>query len=400
MRVIFNLINTAIIIFLFSTNIYGLGNVTLSKDNAQTVYMNFYNEKIQVAYDDGILISSSPEINESAIKDYYSKMESTPYQSLLQNLTQYQKKFRLNDWLFYELVRTTLNKIYVDKSDAHKELTSWFLLSKAGYNTRITYLGHYIFVYVQTDENIFETPLIEVNQKTFINLSSIHNNIDTKGTLLNMIPFAPNKNGKQFSFDLSQLPLFQPIEKNRKLMFQWRGNKYVVDITFDRNLVMVMENYPIFEEAKYIQTPLSSSAIKSIIPQLRKILKNKTEKEAIEILAAFTRSSFRYKDDYDYFGRNKPMIGDEVFYYPYSDCEDRSALFYALVKELLQLPMIVIAYDDHLTIAVATHASIGNAISYRNKKYYICDPTGPNNSVEIGKAPKGYENRHFDILAN
>lgn len=386
--------------FLFSTNIYGLEKIEQFENNERTVNMNFYNEKIQIAYNDRILITPPSSINELTIKDFYTKMESTPYQSLLQNLTQYQNKFLLNDWLFYELVRTTLNKIYIDKSDAQKELVSWFLLTKAGYDTRITYIGSYVFVYVQSDEHIFETPLIEVNQQTFINLSSIHNNINTKGTLLNMIPFAPNKNGKQFSFDLSQLPKFQPIEKNRKLEFEWRGNEFFLNIKFDRNLVDIMENYPIFAEAKYIKTPLSSSALRSILPQLQKIIKDKTEKEAIEIIAAFTRSSFRYKDDNDYFGKNKPMIGDEVFYYPYSDCEDRSALFYALVNELLHLPMIVIAYDDHLTIGVATTQSIGNAIRYRNKKYYICDPTGPNNSVEIGKAPKGYENRRFDILAN
>jgi hypothetical protein len=134
------------------------------------------------------------------------------------------------------------------------------------------------------------------------------------------------------------------------------------------------------------------------LPQFQEILKNKTEKEALEILASFTRSAFQYKNDNDYFGKNKPMIGDEVFYYPYSDCEDRSALFYYLVNELLRLPMIVIAYDDHLTIAVATSRSLGDAIYFKNKKYYICDPTGPSNSEKIGKAPVGYTHQKFEIL--
>jgi len=92
------------------------------------------------------------------------------------------------------------------------------------------------------------------------------------------------------------------------------------------------------------------------------------------------------------------MIGDELFHYPYSDCEDRSALFYYLVDELLHLPMIVVAYEDHLTIAVATTKSIGKPIYFENKNYFICDPTGPNNSEEIGHAPIGYRNKAFEIL--
>jgi hypothetical protein len=159
-----------------------------------------------------------------------------------------------------------------------------------------------------------------------------------------------------------------------------------------------MEHSPLFEEAKYNQTPLSNSASNSLLPQFKEIFKFKTEIEALEIIAIFTRSAFRYKDDQDYFGRNKPMIGDELFHYPYSDCEDQSALFYYLVDELLQLPMIVIAYYDHLTIAVAITKSIGKPIRFENRKYLICDPTEPHNPEKIENAPNGYRNRSFEVL--
>ena len=118
----------------------------------------------------------------------------------------------------------------------------------------------------------------------------------------------------------------------------------------------------------------------------------------LEIITAFTRSAFNYKTDENHFGRSKPMIREEVFYYPYSDCEDRVAVFFGLVKELLNLPMLVIAFPDHLTIGVALDQPIGPAIRHKGKKYYICDPTGPNNSYEIGRIPKGYERKSFEIL--
>lgn len=389
--------STLMIVFLFSSLI-SFGKKGSELDHQKSIHFNFYNESVQLIFNDQILIEGSFEANENSISEFYTQMESTPYQSLLDSLKAYQNKFQLNDWLFYELIRASMQQAYEGKSDLQKELTNWFFLTKAGYDTRLTYLGDYVFVYVHSNENIFETPLIEVDGKTFINLSNIHRKVETNGIYLNIHSLEPNENGKSFSFELNQLPNFKPVEKNRKLRFKWRNQEFNLNIKFDLNLINIMEHYPLFEEAKYIQTPLSNSAATSLLPQFKKILKFKTEIEALEIIAIFTRSAFRYKDDQDYFGRNKPMIGDELFHYPYSDCEDRSALFYYLVDKLLRLPMIVIAYDDHLTIAVATTRSIGKPIRFENRKYFICDPTGPYNSEKIGNAPIGYRNRSFEIL--
>ncbi len=389
--------STLMVVFLFSSLI-SFGKQRLESDHQKSIHFNFYNESIQLTFNNQILIEGSFQADESSISDFYTQMEPTPYQSLLDSLKAYQVKFQLNDWLFYELIQSSLKEIYREKSDLQKELTSWFLLTKAGYNTRLTFIGNYIFVNVHSKDDIFETPIFEIDNKTFINLSSIYLKINAKKTYLNVHSLVPNPDGKIFSFDLRQLPKLKPTVKKRNLRFKWEGREYNLDIKFDLNLIKIMEHYPLFDEAKYIQTPLSELAASSLLPQLKNIIKNKSEKNALKIIASFTRSAFRYQDDQDYFGRNKPMIGDELFHYPYSDCEDRSALFYYLVNELLRLPMIVIAYDDHLTIAVATTKPIGKPIRYKNRNYFICDPTGPHNSEKIGDAPIGYKNRSFEIL--
>ena len=363
-----------------------------------SVSLDFYNEKINVGYYSNMVIPFDGLVNERLMVQYFNQMEKTMYKTLLSDLKFHKNRLALNDWLFYELIQEAVNKIYVGKSDQHKTLSCWFLLTKSGYNTRLTYLKNEIFLYAYSLDEIFETPMIEDKGKIFINLSTIHNSTNTKGIVLNMVSFIANPNGQPFSFDLTRLPKLIPSEKNKILKFTSLNNHYEVSVRFDHNLIRMMENYPIFEELKYIQTPLSNLAAKSLLPQLKKLLHNKSEKEALEVLVSFTRSAFSYKDDHDHFGKNKPMIGDELFYYPYSDCEDRSALFYFLVKELLHLPMIVIAYEDHLTIAVASSTIKGNPISYMGKNYFICDPTGPYNSSEVGKAPIGYENKKFEIL--
>ena len=92
------------------------------------------------------------------------------------------------------------------------------------------------------------------------------------------------------------------------------------------------------------------------------------------------------------------MVAEEVFLYPYSDCEDRSALFIRLAEELLGLPMIVLAYPDHLTVGVALPQTKSGFVRYNSKAYYVCDPTGPVNSDAVGKIPEGYEDTPYEII--
>lgn len=159
-----------------------------------------------------------------------------------------------------------------------------------------------------------------------------------------------------------------------------------------------MAEYPLIDEAEYLDIPFSATLSASLFPQLEQLLAGKSEWEKAELLAAFTRSSFAYKEDKEYFGYSKPMAAEEVFLYPYSDCEDRSALYIRLAEELLGLPMIALAYPDHLTVGIALPRTKNGFVRYKGEAYYICDPTGPANSAEVGVVPAGYENAPFEVI--
>ena len=61
--------------------------------------------------------------------------------------------------------------------------------------------------------------------------------------------------------------------------------------------------------------------------------------------------------------------------------------------------MVVVAYHDHLTIGVAIPGYRGSAVKHKGREFFICDPTGPVNSSEIGFIPEGYENESFEIIS-
>jgi len=366
----------------------------------ETLTIPFYSEVLNIQYPLDIKQEFTKKLEETSIVNFYEQLEDTNYEPLLASITKYQSKLRLNDWLVYELTQKIIEEVYINNTRKEKVLANWFLLSKLGYDTRLAFLKNEVFIYVRSIDDIYETPLIEDGGNRFVGLPEMQYKRKSKNKAVYLLNFLPAPNGKDFTFSLADLPYLKADKIQKKFKFDWEETSYEIAIQCDKTLVEVMKKYPVIGETDYIETPFSGTLKKSLLPQIQAIITGKSTKETLEILTTFTRSAFKYREDESYFGKSKPMIRDEVFFYPYSDCEDRSALFYGLVDELLGLPMILVAFPDHLTVAVALEEPIGPSIRYKGKKFYICDPTGPSNSSEIGKVPKGYEKQSFEILAD
>lgn len=82
------------------------------------------------------------------------------------------------------------------------------------------------------------------------------------------------------------------------------------------------------------------------------------------------------------------MTPEEALYYEYTDCEDRSALFYYLVKELLDLPMVILKYPNHVNIAVKIDNVPGQSVIYEGNKYYVCEPSNTRDNTDVGFSEK------------
>ncbi len=363
----------------------------------ETLSISFYSEKIQLDYDPDFIIQQKAAVDEYHIVNYYKALKQTHYQPLLSQLKKHKADYQLNDWLYFELLQKSVSELFRSHGALQRNLVNWFLLAESGFDVRLTYLQQEIYLYIYTEEELYEVPLIEDGGRTFASLSGLLGE-QAEGQALYLLNFVPNPKGKSFSFYLTQLPKLHPEIEEKIFQINFEDTTYQLKINSDRTIIKLMQNYPLIKEEEYLKTPFSQAVAQSLLPQLQDIIRGRKEEEALKLLIAFTRSSFQYKEDKLHFGYSKPMIAEEVFYYPFSDCEDRSALFFGLVKELLDLPMVIIAFEDHLTIGVALKNIEGEGIRYQGRKYYICDPTGPVNSTRIGQFPKGYEIKPFEII--
>jgi len=369
---------------------------SLALAEVRTAELSFYTEKIRINYNTDLLQIAKPAVDGASIKKYYTTLQKTAHQLLLTELKTQRDALKLNDWMYYELTKSAAEQIYTGRSNPEKNLLIWFCLSESGFDTRVTFREQRVFVCVYTQDEIYEAPLIEDKGRTFVNLSNSNTKADEEGVFL--LDFAAKPNGRPFVFRLGVLPGIKPLVEKKSLSFAYNGQSYNLEVNIDRNLVRMLERHPLIDEREYLKAPMSEVLRSSLLPQLTQLIKGKSGFEALELLTVFTRSCFKYKEDKEYFGKSKPMIPDELFHYAYSDCEDRSALYFALVKELLGWPMLIIGFPDHLTIAVSIPEFEGDGIEYQGRKYYFCDPTGPANSAEIGRLPEEFIGLEYEIL--
>ena len=112
----------------------------------------------------------------------------------------------------------------------------------------------------------------------------------------------------------------------------------------------------------------------------------------------FPRNAFLYEDDEQIFGKEKRLTPEQTLFSEYSDCDDRAALFFYLVKEIYNLPMIALLYPTHITMAVQFDKAAGKPIIYNGKKYYVCEPTPQGQNLKVGEISTKYKNAKFEVV--
>jgi hypothetical protein len=377
--------------------------LSIVQTKAATVELDFYSETIRLDYNLGMLnkgdirLGYADKNGKLQIQGYYEQQRSSgAYLTLLNELRRAKQEYVLNDWLFYQLTAKAIEKIGKSKSKQHRVFMRWFILNIAGFDCRMTYSNSRTYINIYTEDELFAIPMIQEGDRMFANLSEKEYPGQSSEDLY-IVSYVPNPGGRSFKFGMEKLPNFSSEKINKTIDFQADSIKYTVKIAYDATVVKLMKDYPYMADEEYFRVPISNTLKASLLPALQKIIRGKSQNEALSILASFTRNGFGYKLDEDQFGVSHPMIPEELFWYPYSDCEDRCALFYALTKELLGLDMAVLIFDDHVSMAVAAEME-GDLIRFEGKRYFVVDPTGPSNSDVIGWFPNGYAGREIEVL--
>ncbi len=371
--------------------------VVEANDHVRYVEVGLASAVLHVGCHADMSLPARAEATEAGIHDFFYALLDARYQMLLGDLERKKDSLQLNDWMYYYLLRGTVDALWPWAEPLSRELAAWFLMSMSGFDTRLAFDEQGAELYLWVEETLYDLPMLRLYGRTYYHIPvPLRYPILTQSRYVH--PLAPMPGGRALSLDWAQKPLLPAQPQARKVSFRTRDSLYVLSVLTDASWVQLLAQQPIREEVAYFSTPMSPVLYQSLMPQLKHIVQGKDLRAQLEILLAITRSAFVYQEDEACRGRNWPMAPDEVFFYPCSDCEDRAVLFYQLVKELLELPMVVLSFSDHVTIGVATPWPCRDYATWQGRPYCICDPTGPAQSTQMGLWPSGYENRPFQVM--
>jgi hypothetical protein len=122
------------------------------------------------------------------------------------------------------------------------------------------------------------------------------------------------------------------------------------------------------------------------------------QKEGVEYLMDFTRYAFSYENDQENYGKEKRLSPELTLLSDHSDCDDRVGLFFYLVKEIYNLPMITLLYPTHVTIAISFDKPIGRPVVYKGRKYSVCEPTPQYESLSLGQISSELRKMPYQVV--
>ncbi len=362
---------------------------SFGQKNAASVQFDFYGETIDLPFDNSSFSDFDGPLSDQSLQSFYKDISATGYIPVIKSLLVYKQKLKLDDWLYYQLIRKTAQQIS-PKAENYPRYTlyKWFFLTQSGYDATLKTNGEKLLFYVQTDENIYNIPFYMKNGKQYVclNYHDYGSNIDFEIEKFSVEALSVSGSRKPFTYKVTRLPGFHPADYQEKdLRFNYNENDYHFKVKLNPQIKTIFANYPVVDYESYFNIPMSKETYGSLIPLLKKNLKGMNTKNGVDYLVHFTRNAFRFKPDVAVFGAEKRLSPEQTLLFEQSDCEDRAALLFFLVKEIYDLPMIVLTFPEHVTIAVKFNKPVGTPIIYNGMKYSVCEPTPQKQDLALGQ---------------
>jgi len=341
------------------------------------------------------------EISEEAIHQFHQNINSADYQRLVDKLLTYRTDQNLSDWLYYQLIRRVSHSLS-PKAENYPRYTlyKWYLMNKSGYDARIAIGNNQIIFYIKNKEDISDIPFfnIENQQYTCLNYHD-YGKLFQRTNAYKTVDIFFEEGTNDFRYKIEHMPqLMAQSYKEKKLNFEYNDKMYNFNIKVNDEVSSIFKNYPGVDFEAYFNIPLTIDTYSSLIPVLKENLAEMNIENGVDYLMRFTRYALLYEDDEENFGVEKRLSPELTLLNPYSDCDDRVALFFYLVKEIYNLPMVAILYPTHITMGVQFDKKIGKTIKFEDQYYSICEPTPQATSLNIGELADKYLDEEYKIV--
>ena len=305
-----------------------------------------------------------PEISRpdpGTIKKCYDFLLNTGYQSVLSQILILCDQFNLNDWNYFCLLNEF--SLSVSEESNAQKVIAWFLLIQSNYKAKIGYCNDKLSVLLAIDQTLYDIPWFNINGERYYAFKFDDKNIKTYD-----IEYFK---GHKYLSVFNARPLLLEGKKNERIVtFPFDGENYSIALEYDQNTVNYYSDFPGMDVEYYFALPVSQVFKESVDNRIAPFLMNKSRSDALRFLLSLVQYGFDYKTDEEQFNKEKYMVPEEVLFYNYSDCDDRTILFSYLVKSLLNLDVIALDFKGHICSAVdVTNTGLNWNLTYDNREF-------------------------------
>ena len=330
-------------------------------------------------------------MSEQNIAEAWRHLSQPLFDTMLADCLAQRKSLILGDWAYYQFVKHF--------ADAHCKgcpndsvLFQAFILTQSGYQIRLGRTSDTLYLLLACNELIYSRPYFMLDDVKFY---PMYDDGARPSSLRICDAKFPSERSMSLYFDKQPRLAHKPAAVATFASKAYANIK--AEVAVNRNLMEFYATYPQCSYPPHVVASLSESLKRQLYPTLRAAVEGKSQRDAANRLINFVQTGFNYKTDTEQFGREKWYFGDEIFFYPYSDCDDRAIFFAVLMREILGLEVVLIDYPGHVATAVQfTEAVEGDYVTYKGKRYTICDPTYI--GASIGCSMPDYKSAKIDII--
>lgn len=321
---------------------------------------------------------------------------------LIPELSSIRNSLHLSDWHYYQLMRKVSQQLIPKEKDYWGyTFCKWFFLARSGFRPVLCTIDNKLLLYVKSNSSIYNIPIKLIDAKQFVCMNYHDYNYDIpieRETPL-LLKSSSVEVGNDFDYTILTMPDF-PQEKyvSKSIEFEYKGETEQYQIKVCPEIKDYFINYPVTDYRFQFNIPLSKLTYASLIPSLKKSLKGRSDAEGVEYIMFLVRNAFAYETDSSLYGREKRFSPEETLASEWSDCEDHAGLFFALVREVYDLPMIVLSYPGHINVAVKLEKPKGKPLVYNGRAYTICEPTPQKKILNLGQVQKQLKKQQFEVV--
>ena len=333
----------------------------LYKESSEKQMINYCGQRIYV--DKSLKgVCSIGNMREKAVADAYEAMCKADYKPLLADCRQLKKDLKLNDWGVFLFVCDVSNALC---ADAHASVVmQQFLLNELGYKSKMARRADrdQMLLFVATDCKMYGRPYFTKDGLNYYNLTS------DETCQFYMCQEDSPKAKSSIDMQITNAPLLNSGMVNS--VHKNGAGTVAVSVDVPKSLMLFYKSMPQCDYSVYVNAKVNPAVADRLLSSLAPIVEGKSETEAANLLINFVQTGFKYATDQEQFGYEKPFFVEELFYYPYCDCEDRSVLYSYLVRNLLKLDVVLLDYPNHIATAVCFNENVsGDFVTVEGKKY-------------------------------